>query len=134
MVDFNNDATSAMPAIDIVRVIILEAKYNAREAIEQYLTNPNVDNGRQVLQARVWSFWSEMSSALYRRYANDKDMLETLKEIDDELRTTSMEGQNVIDIYNHLNAELDKIGLTKIDIRENIDTTSWEAENKAKGL
>ena len=134
MVDFNSETTSAMPAIDIVRIIILESKYNAREAIEQFLTNPHIDNGRQVLQARVWSFWSEMSAALYRRYAKNEEKLETLHEIDDDLRNTNMDGQAVIDVYNELNAELDKIGLTKIDIREDIDRTRWEESNKAKGI
>lgn len=136
MVDFNAETTVATPATDITRILILQYRDNAQGAIEAYIkarisgTDPPTSN----LQSNVWSFWSQMKSALLRRHADNPAMIADLERTNNELRSTDMAAQDLIDIFDSLNDELDDWRLTRVDGRDVIDTLHVENENRAKKL
>jgi hypothetical protein len=136
VVDFNAETTVAQPAIDITRILLLEARNNAREAIEVYqkAAHAGTDPDTGVMQARVWSFWSEMRSALYRRYKKKEETIRTFDTINYQLRHEDLEAERIIDIFERLNDELDDWKFTRLDGHEVIDTLHMENENKAKRL
>ena len=136
MVDFNSQTTIATPLHNINPIIVVEAQYNARLAIEDYVTKrtsgtqPNLST----MQARVWTYYNILLPALLRKNKKKTSMIASLEETNNDLRNTDMDADAIIDVFDRLNAELDAWQLTRIATRENIDTTIWEESNNAKGL
>jgi len=130
MVDFNNEATIGTPAIDIVRVSILQRRYDLFEAFEDYKKKRFSGSGvtLSVVRARLISFFCDLQAMLKRR----------LKEEDyEEIVTTifnSNKEEEILNIILRLNEELDTIRLTRVDTQRVYDRTIVEKENKEKGF
>lgn len=138
MVDFNNERTIGTPAVDIVRVLILQRRADLFEALEDY--NKKDLAGFQaelnIVRARLFSLFLEIEAVLRRRMSKeDYESLE-INNIE-EMKTRILESEDKKEImkYVHfLNLQLDDIKLTRIDTRKSYDRTSWEEDNKADGL
>lgn len=128
MVDFNNDATIATPAIDIVRVEILERRYNVGEAIEQVLKIESSDyRDIRMLKARVKLYFLCIKPTIRRCLTDEEYEL-----LEDKLDAGSVD--EIIEAFMTINSVLDEIGFTKIDNKKKYDKTNPEAENEAFGL
>lgn len=129
MVDFNNEATIGTPSTEVVKILILQRRYDLFEALEKYnkLQNQQQEADPSTLRARLFTLFLEIQAGLKRRL-NKAEYDKLIKQIAGEDEAEIMKA-----IYR-INEELDKINLTKIDTKRVYDTTRVEVENRIKGL
>jgi len=128
MVDFNNETTVGTPALDVVKIIILQRQFDLIEAWESYnKKNTETDADPNIFQARLFSLFMQIEALLHRRFK--KEEYEELYKLVRSHKVADSEKAYLI-----INRELDNLNLTKIDIRRKIDTTRVENENREKGL
>jgi len=129
MVDFNNETTVSTPAVDIVRVLILQRRADLMEALEDYIKKEGLGYSQSIniVKARLYTMFLEISGMLKRRAPQDYARLET------GIRGLE-ETEDIIKIVLEFNNILDDIGLTKIDTRKKFDSTIAELENEEKGI
>jgi hypothetical protein len=132
MVDFNNETTIGRPAVDIVRVLILQARNDTLTAIEDYRLKKHVrsEASLSVIESRMFKWYLEMEAMLSRKMKGGKEFLE-LKRRFLNLEKTEEE---VFVLVSYLNKVCDDIKLTVIDTQQVYDTTLWEEGNKAHGF
>jgi len=129
MVDFNNEATVGTPALDIVKVIILQRRYDVLESLEKYNklkfqdTEPDISGFR----ARLITLFLEISPIL-KRSLGEKGY----SDLDKELGKGDMD--SLTNAVMTINDQLDKLNLTRFDTRKYIDTSKVELENEEKSL
>lgn len=129
MVDFNNETTVSTPAVDIVRVLILQRRADLMEALEDYLKKDSLGYSQSIniVKARLYTLFLEVSGMLKRRAPEDYARLEVgIRGLDDV--------EDIIKIILEFNNILDSVGLTKIDTRKKFDSSIAENENMDKGL
>jgi len=128
MVDFNNDTTIGTPAIDVVRILVLQRRSDLFEAIERYNkldyqgTTPDI----AIVRARLVSLFLEIQASLKRRLKQQE--YDQLKE-----KIYSPDIVDIMDGVYYLNEYLDNMRLTRLDNRPHVDKTKWEEVNKAYG-
>jgi len=129
MVDFNNETTVGIPAIDVVRILILQRRADVIEAFEKYYkTEANgIDGSTSLIYARLLSLFMELQGAIKRRYKEEK-YLEFVKDFD------STDIEQMKKNFYFLNEYLDSIKLTMIDNKKQYDRNSWETDNKENGI
>ena len=130
MVDFNNETTVGTPAIDVVRILILQRRADVIEAFELYhkqIAN-NIEGSTSLIHARLLSLFMELQGSIKRRCATEKDYLEVLKNFD------SLEIEQMKKNFYYLNEYLDSIKLTVIDTKKQYDRSNWETDNKENGI
>lgn len=129
MVDFNNDATIATPAADVVRILILQRRDYYIEATEAYekLAIMNATADISVVKARVRALYRELYAALKRTMSQeDFRILNT--------RIQSTEFKDIDAAYEQMAEWLDKTNLIRIDTKRQYDTTIVTEEDAEKGL
>lgn len=138
MVDFNNETTVGVPASDIMRILILERRYNLMEALEEY--NRNTLRGAQgdlsIVQARLFSLYLELHAMMERHYAKKgaegkERFAKFLRQIETEEPSEKEMLQAIKEINTFLDADL---SLTRVDTRIRYDSRVAEIENQVKGL
>ncbi len=129
MVNFNNESTISTPAVDIVRILILEARVNVLEAIEKgnRLEFSNADDLLTV-SARLMTLYYNIEGTILRRIKTPKEKEELIKNI------TSTDKKKVLEAFVKINLLLDELKLTRIDGKVVYDSTRVETENTAKDL
>jgi hypothetical protein len=137
MVDFNNEATITTPSIDIVKVLILQARANVLEALEHY--NKNVSKGidieQSVLRARIGVWFLEHQAYLKRtKKPEEYDTLynKMLNKI--FFTETNLTNEEILELISELNTIIDKLGITKLDFRKVYDRTKIELDNENNEL
>ena len=129
MVDFNNETTVGRPAIDIVRVLILQRRSDLFEAWEFYKKKESdgVERGFPTVKARLFSLFLELQPMFKRRLKKENyEYLIKLIESDEE--------KDIMAAIYKINEELDDINLIKMDTKKSYDKTSWETENGEMNL
>lgn len=128
MVDFNNETTIGTPAVDIVRVLVLQRRNDFIEALEQYnkQNHAGVDPPTYIVRARLISLYYEIKPMLIRKY-KDKEYIMILEK---SLNEGAM--NEILTVWELINNFLDTIQLTRIDTRQYIDTTSVLSETRSK--
>lgn len=129
MVDFNNEATITTPAADVIKIEILERRYNLIEAVEAFNKQhqAGVHAETSIVKSRLLSLFMEIQPALDRGLKEkDKEELSLLLKSDDY--------KDLMRAYFIINTWLDRIRLIRIDTRQQYDRTIAEEENKAAGL
>ena len=127
MVDFNDSATIATPAHDIVRVLILQARANFMDAWEYHnkLRGQGSSGNIDLVRARLRTLFYELQPGLKRK--NEGEGYDSLyKQIKEKMDENTIE-----ELFIKFNMYLDEIKLTRIDVRPNSDRTRWEEDNKA---
>lgn len=128
MVDFNNEATIGTPAIDVVRILVLQRRADLFDAIERYHklmyqgTAPDIT----IVRARLVSLFLEIQGALKRREKKDDYII-----IKNKVHSDNSE--HIFQAIYYLNEYLDDMRLTRLDNKPHVDKTKWEAGNKAYG-
>ena len=128
MVDFNNDVTIGTPAVDVVRILILQRRSDLIEALEKFnkMEYQNAGPDISVVRARLVSLFIELQAGLRRRLKEkDFNSLEKAMGVGDK--------NNILYCINFLNGYLDEIRLIRLDNKPNVDKTKWEEVNKAYG-
>jgi negative regulator of replication initiation len=133
MVDFNNDTTiTGRSAEDILRVVIMERRYNLFESIEQYIKLQAQDNSSDVelsiIKARLYSLFLEVEETVKRQHKeNPEDIIKL------EVLMNSDKYEDLIKAVKFLMTVLDKVKLTRLDTKIPYDSTRVTVEDKHKG-
>jgi len=131
MVDFNNETTVGTPAVDVVRILILQRRADCIEALEKYKKEdfagitPNI----ALLKSRIYGLFLEIQGALKRKLEKNKEQYEQLIQ-----KINSNNIKDIEEAFFYLNEYLDRINLTKIDNKKEYDRSSFEKDNKEQGL
>lgn len=133
MVDFNNDTTiTGRSAEDILRVIIMERRYNLFEAIENYVKLDSEDNvsNREIaiVKARANSLFFEIEETVKRHLEKSPGEIGLLQK---NLESNNYE--SLIKAVKVMMTILDKVKLTRLDTKVPYDSTRVTVEDKAKG-
>lgn len=132
MVDFNNDVTVGMPAVDIERVSVLQRRYEfidsyqyyKKQRLNQVVNKQSLSNVRTSLMV----FFMQMQGMIKRRFKE-----EDYKKLYDSCFESQKE-EDIMKAFFIMNEDLDRMNLTKIDTKRAVDTSIAEEENKAAGL
>lgn len=132
MVDFNNDQTiTGRSAEDILRVIIMERRYNLFEAIENYIKLDSEGNISErelaVVKARLYSLFLEIEETVIRNLKDEAKV----KELD--LLMSSNNYADLLKAVKILMKILDVVKLTRLDTRIPYDSTRVTVEDRVKG-
>ncbi len=129
IVDFESETTIGTPAVDVVRILILQRRADVFEALEQYNKDnyANIQADLSVVRARLYSLFLELQGGLKRRLS-DKEYTKIVKDL------TNKEEETVLKIILMFNEYLDTLKLTVIDTKKKYDKTRVEKEHKIKGL
>ena len=127
MVDFDSEATIATPAIDVKRILVLQARQFVIDSLEAYYKSEQggVSTEANIISSRVRSLFLEIRSGIRRH----------LKPLDYEKLVTLVKGktaEDVEDAFDIMDTWLDTIGLTRIDVKQKLGGNLAE-RNKAQG-
>jgi len=143
MVDFNSEGTVTTPPSDVLKILILEKRESALEAIN--LFQVKVFNGRNprqnYIRASLYALWCELQAMLYNSVATKEKVLikgakevltnKKLKEVLDCIEQDSKDWKKALEF---INAYLYGKGLIKVDSRQHYDKSRVSAINRQKGL
>jgi ABC-type lipopolysaccharide export system ATPase subunit len=129
MVDFNNEATIGTPAVDVVRILVLQRHSDLIEAWESYIKQRNlgIQANLSVTRARLVSMFLQIHPTIKRKLSP-----ENYTKFFNELR-----GTDEATVYKNImiiNEILDEVRITRIDTKLHYDRTYVEKEDKEKGL
>lgn len=128
MVDFNNEATMATPATDVVKLCIIERWYNLIEALEAFdkQKGSGVFADFHIVKSRLLSLLRVLSPSLLRQ-GKKAEYEEVI------LLIESNQYDDIIRGFAILNTFLDEINLTRIDTKPKYNRTRVEEENAIHG-
>jgi hypothetical protein len=132
MVDFNNEATISTPSVDIVKVLILQARANVLEALEDYnkKLSKGLDADQSIIKSRIGTWFIEHQAYLIRNLKTAE--YETLKkDFFDKIffNPKDLTPAEIMGLIIELNIIIDKLNLTKVDYRQVYDRTRIELDN-----
>jgi hypothetical protein len=134
--DFNTESMVSSSAGNIVKLLMLEARYNAFIALEFYNTklSDGIDTGASSLKSRLGTWFLELQAYLHREKKNlikedSKITYEYLKLVLFESKKLDM--KDAVSIFEFFNGIMDNLKITKIDTKKIYDTTDIEADNEA---
>lgn len=134
MVNFNNETTVSTPAANVVKLLILEAKYNAFNALELYNNkiSAGISCNQALVRSRLGTWFMEHEAFLNRTLTNqtDKAELELVKE-DLFFKKKDLEYSRILEIVTFLNNVMDQLRITRVDTKRQYDITDIEADNLA---
>lgn len=127
MVDFNNEGTVAIPAVDVMRILILQHREYFIDAIEAYMQElgKNVNVETNVIRARIISLYLSVNKLLKRKL--DKKLYDEVS-----YKKSSYKYEDILEAFIIIDDLLDDIGLTKIDNKISLGGNIRE-RNKAQG-
>lgn len=134
MVNFNDNVTTGTPAVNLVRLLVLEARYNCFLALEYYNTkvSSGINIDQSTVRARLGTWFLEHQAYLERSNnidPNDKPIYERIKE-NLFFKRGNLNNKEILEIVYFLNKVIDRLKVTKLDTRIQFDTTDIEEDNK----
>ena len=129
MVNFNNESTIGTPAIDVVRILVLQARANLLEAWEVYRKQmgAGIQADINVVYARSYTLFDELRAGINRGRTKEQ-----YEELENWIKTKGED--SLIKAFEFMNAYLDGIRLTRLDTKQVFDRSRFEEENKEAGL
>ena len=130
MVDFNNETTTTIPALNVERILVLEKREYFINAVESHdvVAFKGASFPINVMRARLKSLFLQLQAFIKRRLG-DKDYLI----LRDKVFNTK-DYDELLLIFESISELLDSIKLTTIDTRKAYDSTDVEEENTIKGF
>lgn len=132
MVNFEAEQTVATPAAEVVKILILQRRDNALNALIHYQRQKvggSQGNIASVSEA-VLALFLEVSAALKRKWKGERQKeYITLK-----TSCHSLKFETLYAAYETICDELDAWGLTRVDTKEVYDTRNAEGENERGGF
>lgn len=133
MVDFNSETTITRPAADVCKIVILQRRYDFLEALtEVYVRQANNSSLNLGHAKALLSILAKELGAMFRGRFSKKDG-ETWADLLTDI-TGAENIETLTAAFDRLDAELYRMGLTKIDTGREYDSTLVETENREKGL
>ena len=131
MVDFNNEATIGTPAVDVMRIYLLEQKANTEEAWRWFRDKDfsGIEGGLNKVRSRLEGWYLVMFPMIQRHY-NDKE----IKKEDLEKEIVDGKKETIFKIIKKFNTLLDDLKITRLDNKAKYNTHSVEEENEALGV
>jgi hypothetical protein len=132
MVDlFESPTNTGRPAVDIVRVMVLQNRANALESLEAYFKYEfkGVAGDQSVLRARLITWFMEHQSYLERSNTTIKERIEELLFREEELTRDEIK-----EVFYKLNNILDTLRITRLDTHKVYDRSNIEEDNKENDL
>jgi len=129
MVDFKSDATITTPVSDIIKMLIIEAMYNAEETLEDYQRKKasGIQPDTAALHSRIWRLWARLRPSIKKQCPPN-----TFKEL--ENICGSEDPEDLEEAYHALNELLHDWKLTDIFQKKYVDRTNIEAANEADNI
>jgi hypothetical protein len=129
VVDFNSDATVAVPAYDILRVLILQRRDAFIEALEAYYRTKykGLVASTYEVRARLRSLFEEVRASMIESIAAE-DMVVLLEQVH------SPDFDCVLKAWRTIDEWLYDKKLTQFDSRIRYDSTRVEDENRMKNI
>ena len=133
MVDFNNETTITRPATDILKMTILQRRYETINALGWYAEKEESGHAQSLGTSKV-------RSSLLQLFYDCRSMLKNRMKADSfaamekNILENNVDSQTILELFELIDTELYSVGLTKFDTGRVYDSTSVEAENKEKGL
>lgn len=136
MVDFNNEGTVTTPVQGIIKIVILEKRYNFLQAVEEF--KQKEQDGKTVrvsfIKSRLYNLFLEIDPTLRKNHNNiDKETKSNrYTELVEMLESDKFEV--LMSAFSFINFFLYDLGLLKFDNKIKYNTVMVEEENKAKNL
>lgn len=129
MVDFNSEATVGTPAVDIVRVMVLERLNNLYDGVEDYFKKieQGYDKDLSVVKARLYSLWLIIEAQVTRKEGKNK-----AKEYEQKIKSNDFD--ELKEMITYFNKYLDELKLTRLDTKKVYDGSRVEVENQNRAL
>lgn len=127
--NFDNETVVTRPIPQLISILIIQRRSYAVEGMGAFkkLESAGNDPSISVVRGRVYELFLEVEAGMKDKLTPEG--YEALKAAVDSYDYATLEQAfKIIDAY------LYDIRLTKIDTKNVIDTTDWEAENKEHGL
>lgn len=126
MVDFNNESTVSTPAVDVVKILILQRRNDFIEALEAYRKEiyRGIHTDNSIVKSRLNSLFLEVSAAL-KRSLKEEDF-EALRE-----KITTDKIEYLEEAFLMLNTWLDDKHIIRVDNKKTYDRRRVENENKS---
>lgn len=124
--------TTGAPSADISRVIILERRYYANEAIRSYLlkTLNGMAADTSELQSALASLFLEQQ-AMFERNMEPQAYLNCARLL---LGVENRSYSDLLNCFMVLNNIIDKMRISKLDLKKEYDSTSVIEEDEANGF
>lgn len=137
MVNFNNDTTVGQTAGNLIRLLLIEARYNAFAAFEKYNDDisKGINSSQTIVRARLGTWLLELQPYLDRTTEKLEDQKKKLKSIKENLffGKKNLSYKEVVEILEYLNNTSDKLRVTKLDTKQVWDTLDIETDNLNEG-
>jgi len=127
LVDFNNEVTVGTPAVDIVRVLILQRRNDVIEAIEHYSRQAELGYTAEIapVRSRLKGLLLELGPLIARHHG--EEALASYETI-----STAGDIKDIKEIFGKINFLLDEVKLIRIDTRKNLGGNLRD-RNQAQG-
>lgn len=131
MVDFNNETTIGTPALDVMRIYLLEQKANTEEAWRWFRDKDfdGIEGGLNKVRSRLEVWYLIMYPMIERHYKDEKI---TKEELEKEIVKGNKE--IIFKIIKKFNQLLDDMHITRLDNKPKYNKHSIEDENQALGV
>lgn len=137
MVNFNNDTTVGQTAGNLIRLLLIEARYNAFAAFEKYNDDisKGINSSQTIVRARLGTWLLELQPYLDRtteKLEQEKQKLKAIKE-NVFFGKQNLKYKEILEILEYLNNTSDKLRITRLDTRQVWDTLDIEKDNINEG-
>jgi hypothetical protein len=137
MVNFNNETTVGQTAGNLIRLLLIEARYNCFAAFEKYNDDisKGINSSQTIVKARLGTWLLELQPYLDRTAEKLEVDKSKLKDIKDKLFFSKkvLNYKDLLEILEYLNNTSDKLRITRLDTRQVWDTLDIELDNKNEG-
>ena len=137
MVDFNNEVTIGTPAVEVVKILLLQARANVLEVLENYnkKESQSIQTDQGLLKARLGTWYLEHQAYLNRVLTKEEDIKKWEEIARDILfNPKDLEQERIIEIITELNIVIDHLRINRIDTRKQYDRTNIETDNAENQL
>jgi len=137
MVDFNKEATIGTPAHNVVKILLLQARANVLEALEDYnkKMSKGIEADQSILKSRLLTWFLEHQAYLDRNLKK-KDWVQMQNRAKESLffNQEELEPEKIWDFIKDLNKIIDKLKVTRVDTRVAYDRSNVELDNEMNEL
>lgn len=131
MVDWNNETTVGIPALDVMRIYLLEKKADCEEAWRWFRDKDfeDVEQSLAKVKSRLEVWYFVMEPMIQRHWkGNWNNTKIDIKDIEKQIENGETKDiRNIIKAFNSL---LDYLKITRLDNKRTYDSSNIEEENK----
>lgn len=129
MVDFNDSMTVAIPAYDIVKILILQSRDNFIQALEAYRRTKykGIQASSHEIQSRIQSLYEEVRSAM-KNSMSEEEFDKLTKSVESAEYDMLIESWHIIDEWLYVKK------LIQFDTKIRYDSSRTEIENDMKNI